>query len=172
MRRESDFDILDLREEEDASGEEHLIHRIQGGIDLDTIVNDTIDDAELFPDEYDEEKKVAEVCYQYSITSFVYPEAVRAEEIEGVTEDEKREYESMMTEVERNQGQTGVGTSVRFAISAMDGMWTIDDVKELSGASRDTVETVVEQEEIRDNCELISRAKTGGMSKGIYITHK
>jgi hypothetical protein len=171
MRREFDFDIIDLREVEDVSGDENLIHRIQGSIDIDTIINDTIDEDNLYPDEYGDDK-VAEVCYQYSTISFIYPENVRAEEIGGVSEGEKQQYEKMMTETERSQGQTGQGTSVRFAISAMDKMWTIDDLVELSGASRDTVERVVEQEEIRENCELIARAKTSGMSKGIYITHK
>lgn len=166
MRRESDFDVVDI------VSTKFLKHDIQGGIDIDIAIEQVLDDAdELFADEYDDEK-VAEVCYLYNITSFVYPENVRAEEIEGVSEVEKEDYKVMMAEVEINQGQTAVGTSVRFAISAMEDMWTIDDLVELSGASRDTVERVVEQEEIRDNCELIARAKTAGMSKGIYITHK
>ena len=170
MIRESGYDIVDVNK----SGSDYN-HTIQGDIELDHLINQVLGeslDDETLPNGDFNGDKIGEICYQYDLLGFVYPENVEAEEIEGVSQSEKNEYEAMMTETERSQGQTAVGTSVRFAISAMESMWTMKDIVDLSGASRDRVGEVVEQEEIRGNCELIAKAKTGGRYKRIYITHK
>ena len=171
MIRESGYDIVDINK----SGSDYN-HTIQGDIELDHLINqvlgESLDDGSLPNGDFDEDDKIGEICYQYDLLGFVYPEEVTAEEVEGISKDEEKEYEAMMTETERSQGQTAVGTSVRFAISSMESMWTVKDIVDLSGASRNRVGEVVEQEEIRGNCELIAKAKTGGRPKRIYITHE
>ena len=170
MIRESGYNLLDVVKKEDG-----YHHEIEGDIEIDHSLNqeiaDALDTGELPSGDFDGDK-IGEVCYDYHIKSFIYPQDVTAEEIEGISQDEENEYEAMMTETERSQGQTAVGTSVRFAISSMESMWTVEDIVELSGASRNRTGEVVEQEEIRGNCELIAKAKTGGRYKRIYITHK
>lgn len=99
-------------------------------------------------------------------------EARRAfyDDIEGVTDREEQVYEKRMEQFEREHGQGAVGDRVRIAISVLEPVWTIDDLKELSSASRDTVERVVSKEQIRNIVEQVGKARTGGRPKSIYRT--
>ena len=95
---------------------------------------------------------------------------VRDEDVEGISKEEITQYQDAMSEIQQKQGQPAKGTHARIAISAMDRVWTLDDIVELSGASRDVVRRVVEQELIRGFVKQIGKAKTQGRAKAIYIT--
>lgn len=95
---------------------------------------------------------------------------IESEDVEGITDEEVTVYQNKMAVVQTQQGQPAKSTYARFAITAMSGVWTLDDIVELSGASRDTVRRVVDQEEIRDVVNQVGKAKTGKRRKAVYIT--
>lgn len=92
------------------------------------------------------------------------------DDIEGVTESEVQVYYKHMKEFEKQFGQDSVGDRVRIAISVLESVWTIDDIVEISGASRDTAERVVRKEHIRGIVDIVGEARTGGRPKSIYRT--
>lgn len=95
---------------------------------------------------------------------------VTAEEVEGVSETERRFFEGMMTDMEEQQGQLPQQATVRFALDAMEDRYTIDDVVEISGVPKRTCRRVIEQEYYRENIKKVDNAATGGRFKPVFET--
>jgi hypothetical protein len=92
------------------------------------------------------------------------------DDIEGVKKREVQLYRERMEQFKTQHGQGSVGDGVCIAISVLEPVWTIDDIVEISGASRDTAERVVSKEQIRNIVEKVGEARTGGRPKSIYQT--
>ena len=94
-----------------------------------------------------------------------------AEAVEGVSDREQDFYDGMTEDMESSQGQLSQPARVRFGVDAMiDGVWTIDDLCDLTGVPKSTVEETVNQELYRGNLEHIEDLATGGRFKRGFVT--
>ncbi|RKS83493.1 hypothetical protein BDK61_2878 [Haloarcula quadrata] len=94
-----------------------------------------------------------------------------ASEVEGVSDREQEFYQGKIEDMEEKQGRLSQPAYVRFGVDAMiDGVWTIDDICELTGVPRSTVEETVEQELYRGNIEHAEDLATGGKFKSGFVT--
>jgi hypothetical protein len=93
-----------------------------------------------------------------------------AADVEGNTDREQEYYNGMMEDLEARQGQLSQPVRARLAIESMiDGVFTIDDVCELSGVARSTVEEVVERELYLENIQHEEDLATGGKYKSGFV---
>ena len=77
------------------------------------------------------------------------------DDIKGVSSEEQQYYNEMLYQIEKSQGQTTKEARVRFAIHSFKDFWLIDDIQEMTGVDRETIQDVVTQERCMDHCEIV-----------------
>lgn len=95
------------------------------------------------------------------------------QQIEEVKDYEKVDFDNSVRKAEKEVGKVSQPDRVRFAIDAMVFHFTIEQIKDLTGAGRETVRKTIIQEQIRDNCRIAGHIADGkqGRNPKVYFSN-